>query len=204
MFHRNERTGQCNPSRKAIIEFTAMDKSHVSRSVAGLESKGWVVETPDGFVFPSDEVAHSATSSDGDEDPVVAHSATYGIGNVLPIRQPKVAHLDENVAHLATSLNNDFKQRKQRIEQLSIDAMADGYEKKFPGNDRKVVEVGILYTMLQRQDPRERISSFAYFSPEIEKVIKAGNKGQSLDMLLRRRREQFEVKINDANTNATA
>lgn len=153
LLHRNGRTGRCNPARKTIGEFLGLHRSHLSIAIAGLQSKGWVLETPDGFFFAPEVVTNLATADDGD---------------LLPIQQPNVSSLARNVTKSATRLNI-IKQNKQDIKQLSIDAIADKYEKEYPGTDRRIVEVGILFTMSQRTDPNERISSLAYFRPEIEK-----------------------------------
>jgi hypothetical protein len=45
---RNEETGQCNPSRKTISNDAKIEKGNLSKAVAGLEEKGWILEDENG------------------------------------------------------------------------------------------------------------------------------------------------------------
>ena len=63
----------------------------------------------------------------------------------------------------------------------------------FPKIDKRIVEIGVLYTMLQRNGSEDPIRSARYFDPEIRKMAKEGPKGnKAIDALLQRRREQWE------------
>lgn len=178
LFHLNRRTGRCDPSRATIAAFTGIEKGNLSKAIAGLKSKGWIDENDDGFSFP--EVV-KLTTPDGSEK--------------LSNRQPKVVNLTRKVVNLTTR-HNINQQRKQRIEQLSIDAIASACQKLHPKTDPKLVELGVVLTLLNRNGSTDRITSFSYFAPEIEKaardIKKGGMSGRVLDALLRRRREQFE------------
>jgi len=44
---RNEKTGQCNPSRKTIIKDTKLEKGNLSKAISGLEDKGFIIEFQD-------------------------------------------------------------------------------------------------------------------------------------------------------------
>lgn len=59
--------------------------------------------------------------------------------------------------------------------------------------DPKIVEIGVLYTMLQRNGSTEPIRSVKYFEPEIKKIAQdsKGMGAETIDAVLERRREQF-------------
>lgn len=46
---RNEDTLQCNPSRKTISQDAKIEKGNLSKAIAGLEEKGWILEDENGF-----------------------------------------------------------------------------------------------------------------------------------------------------------
>lgn len=80
--HRNERSGRCDPSRKTIVEFTGIrDKGNMSKAIAGLASKGWIKEGPNGFEFPGKVV--SSTTND-------AEKGCRTNNRKSSVRQPKV------------------------------------------------------------------------------------------------------------------
>lgn len=60
----------------------------------------------------------------------------------------------------------------------------------FNNADPRLVELGILHTLLRTE--RKRIHSFAYFAPEIEDAVAVPMASETVDMMLRRRREQYE------------
>lgn len=62
----------------------------------------------------------------------------------------------------------------------------------FPQADERVVELGMLYTMLQRNGSTEPIRSAKYFHPEIKKMLNEtkGLDTKTIDVMLARRREQ--------------
>jgi hypothetical protein len=45
---RNEETKQCNPNRKVIAADIKIDKGNLSKAIAGLEKKGWILEVENG------------------------------------------------------------------------------------------------------------------------------------------------------------
>jgi hypothetical protein len=61
---------------------------------------------------------------------------------------------------------------------------------QFNQADLRLVELGILHTLLRTE--RKRIHSFAYFVPEIEETIAVPLDAETIDIMLRRRREQYE------------
>lgn len=63
---------------------------------------------------------------------------------------------------------------------------------QFNGLDRRIIEVGILQTMLNFRG--RKINSFKYFIPEIEIAIQANLKGETLELFLKRRREQWQTR----------
>src|SRR5206468_2692901 len=58
--------------------------------------------------------------------------------------------------------------------------------------DPRAVEIGVLYTLLQRNGSTEPIRSVQYFAPEISKMAKQikGMGDKAIDALLERRRQQ--------------
>lgn len=60
------------------------------------------------------------------------------------------------------------------------------------GTDRRLLEIGILNTMLNFKG--RRINSFKYFLPEIEELQMSKLGEETLDIMLKRRREQWEAK----------
>lgn len=163
LLHRNGRSGRCDPSRKTIGEWLDFERSHVSIAIAGLVSKGWINEGENGFEFA---------------DRVVTDLITDDDAGLLPNQQQDVTNLARKVTKSVTALNIGLKQQKQSIEQLSIDAIAQGYGEKFPGKDRRIIEVGILYTLANRNGSNERINSFKYFTPQIEKAEREITEGK--------------------------
>lgn len=81
--------------------------------------------------------------------------------------------------------NRDLKNREY-LKRL-IDACA----RENPMIDRKLVEIGVLYTLLQRNGSDEPISSLKYFGPEIGKAATSGMKDKAVDAMLERRRQQW-------------
>jgi hypothetical protein len=57
------------------------------------------------------------------------------------------------------------------------------------GTDRRLIEIGMLQTLLNARG--KRIHSFKYFIPEIELAIEARLQNDTLDIMLKRRREQW-------------
>lgn len=55
---RNGSNNRCNPRRKTVAQLSGLSPPHVTIAIAGLESKGWVVEMPDGdfHLFEANEI----------------------------------------------------------------------------------------------------------------------------------------------------
>lgn len=55
---RNGSNNRCNPRRKTIAQLGGLSPPHITVALAGLESKGWVVEMPDGdfHLFEANEI----------------------------------------------------------------------------------------------------------------------------------------------------
>lgn len=92
---RNQKTGQCNPSRAAIGRAVGVAKSHVSKAVGGLEDKEWICEMPDGnflLTEPGEKVTKTVT-------PKVTESVTQGLRNPSPKVTKSVTKGYENGNH---------------------------------------------------------------------------------------------------------
>jgi hypothetical protein len=61
---------------------------------------------------------------------------------------------------------------------------------QFNQTDLRLVELGILHTLLRTE--RKRIHSFAYFVPEIEETTAVPLDTETINIMLKRRREQYE------------
>lgn len=62
LLYRNDKTGQCNPSRRTIGEVARMKSSQVSRAIGGLIAKGWIFEDAAGFEVVAAENIPSYTA----------------------------------------------------------------------------------------------------------------------------------------------
>ncbi len=61
---------------------------------------------------------------------------------------------------------------------------------QFNQTDLRLVELGILHTLLRTE--RKRIHSFAYFVPEIDETLAVPLAEETIHVMLKRRREQYE------------
>lgn len=68
---RNRKTGQCNPSRATIGRAVGIDRSHISKALAELDHKGWVIEMPDGNFCLCEEPEKRAKSARAKSAPPV-------------------------------------------------------------------------------------------------------------------------------------
>ena len=119
VIHLNRKTGRCNPTRKAIGEFTGLPKSHTSTAIGGLIAKGWILEGADAFEFGPEFVTDSVTSGDQKvtdsvtiPDEKVTDSVTIPEKKVTHLEK-KVTHLDEKVTDSVTHANIAIEQNKQ-------------------------------------------------------------------------------------------
>lgn len=120
---------------------------------------------------------------DADSDPPDGNSV------ITPLQQSDntaITPLQHRYNTVTTNLNlnpNSNTDLKRLIERV---------RENFPQCDARIVEIGVLYTFLQRNGSTEPIRSIKYFNPEVEKMIREGPKGdKAIDVLLTRRREQF-------------
>lgn len=125
--YRNGSTNRCDPGRKAIGDAAGLPKSHVSLAIAGLETKGWIIERPDrsfhlfdaAEIPPAEPVEKPCGNVEKSVDKVekvtksvtnkVTKSVTesYQIGNEkLPNRQ---LHIKEE-----QNLNRSIEQKRRR------------------------------------------------------------------------------------------
>lgn len=82
--------------------------------------------------------------------------------------------------------NLDLKKDLKRLIEMAI---VENSKK-----DKRLVEIGVIQTMLQRNGSTAPINSIAYFTPEIEKACSAGLKtDRAINAMLRRRREQIGI-----------
>ncbi len=119
---RNGSNNRCNPKRKTIGQAAGLDRSAVSRAVAGLESKGWVVEMPDGefHLFAADEIPETFSTDCenpcGKVEKVVKLTTTEG-GEVLSIPQQTVVDSATNRCQIDNSLNKELNRQGTELEQ---------------------------------------------------------------------------------------
>jgi hypothetical protein len=107
--------------------------------------------------------------------------------------QAEVSSAQAQVAQIKIKTKTESK-KKEISDEISFKRLIlRACEKNFPNEDPRLVEIGILYTMLQRNGSTEPIKSARYFDPEIKKVLKdsKGMSSETIDALLARRREQF-------------
>jgi hypothetical protein len=188
LMHRNERSGRCDPSRKTIVEFTGIrDKGNMSKAIAGLASKGWAKEGPDGFEFGPKVVAQvvELTTSEGSEG--------------CQIDNQRLSKRQQKVVKSTTALNIILEQCSNNVfNNQSIEKIADDLARDFPEVDRRLVQIGIFQTLIRRNGSGRPITTTKYFAPEVTAIAaetkSAGLGSRAIDALLNRRREQYEGK----------
>lgn len=87
-------------------------------------------------------------------------------------------------AHNQIQIQNQIKESdfKRLIERVRED---------FPKLDERIIEIGMLYTLLQRNGTDEPIRSTKYFHPEIKKVASSNLGEKAVQALLDTRRKQL-------------
>jgi hypothetical protein len=109
----------------------------------------------------------------------------------VPDDSSAIGELKQSDSRAVTNSNLNLRSQTQTDLKRLIKHACEN----FPKIDKRIVEIGVLYTMLQRNGSEEPIRSARYFDPEIRKMIKDGPKGdKALDTLLKRRREQWAAK----------
>lgn len=76
--HRNQETGQCNPSRKTLMSETGLVKSNLSRAISNLEEKCWIVEKAGGdfILFESYQIDNCLEKKLSNQQPEVINLIT--------------------------------------------------------------------------------------------------------------------------------
>lgn len=102
---RNGKSDRCNPKRKTICELTGLPRSHVSTAIAGLETKGWIIEMPDGefVLFPADSIP----------DPEPFAPVENPCGNVEKVTELVTTKPAESVTDLVTTVTDSVTKRYQ-------------------------------------------------------------------------------------------
>jgi hypothetical protein len=164
---RNEETGQCNPSRKTISNDAKIEKGNLSKAVAGLEEKGWILE---------DENGHFKLFSASEIKPKVVELTTRKV-----VKSPtKVVEVTTKVVELTTEscrtnnshikeLNRERTEKEQRTKNIVAD--------KPQPPAAKESELSIL----QKQEFTEGMS---FLKTKIGKYPDGGAQGKSLKWML--------------------
>ncbi len=111
---RNARTGRCNPGRSAIAAFCRLARPHVTIAIAGLETKGWIVEDADGF-----KITESVTIADADRPGKVTKSVTGKVTESVTVTESVITKSVSGVTDLARKVTelviplNIIQQTKQ-------------------------------------------------------------------------------------------
>lgn len=66
----------------------------------------------------------------------------------------------------------------------------DPHAKQFNDEDRRIIEISMLQTFLNAKG--KKINSFLYFVDEIKNLLEIGHNAETIDVVLRRRREMVE------------
>jgi hypothetical protein len=99
----------------------------------------------------------------------------------------------EDSSASAQASQNQTKTQIQIQNQEDLKRLIETCARENSNVDKRLVEIGVLYTMLQRNGSTESIKSPKYFNPEIAKVA-TDSKGlgtKAIDALLTQRRKQF-------------
>lgn len=114
----------------------------------------------------------------------ISHVASHQPANELATMvASQLAHDDLMIFKTHDDIIMLFKQMTGRKWTASDDRTAA----PFNGVDRRLIEIGMINTVIQARG--RRINSFAYFIPEIQTMIDLHVDNQNLDAYLRRRRE---------------
>lgn len=102
-----------------------------------------------------------------------------------------IAMLQQSDSRAVTDSDLDLR---SQTSDSDLRRLIERVRENFPKADERLVEIGVLYTLLQRNGDQSPIRSARYFDPEIKKVIKdaKGMGSNTIDVLLTRRREQWE------------
>lgn len=171
LWHRNLDTGLCKPSRKTMCEYTGIDKGNISRTLAALVKRGWVLIEGNQFILPLEPLPKRQRKT-------------------LPEKQPEVAKIATEVAEMATAHLIDEQRTNIVFNNRSIDDVIFELADEYPEVDNRVIAIGVLYTLLQK-DPEAKISSINYFKPEIGRTVKANLKEETIQALLYARQENY-------------
>jgi hypothetical protein len=76
---------------------------------------------------------------------------------------------------------------------LDLKRLMERVRENFPKTDERLVEIGVLHTLLQRNGSEDPIRSPRYFDPEIEKIVRDAAKlsSKAVDVMLESRRRKF-------------
>lgn len=153
---KNKKSGKCNPFRSAIAAGTGLNKSHVSISIAGLESKGWIVETEDGsFAIVETDAVPKVTKS---VTPKVTKSVTFEI--------PKVTKSVTEVTKSVTLLNKESKQTSNKQGTNKSAAAASEKPARATREKRKATRIPEPFPLTQ-----EMLDWAKANTPEIEDIF---------------------------------
>jgi hypothetical protein len=150
---RNHKTGRCDPSRATIGAGSGIKhRSHVTEAIAGLETKGWIVEDTAGFLFPNLEHAMPPTvpESGTNAADVVPESGAKTVvpeSGTFPILEQVVPDSARNVPESGkrrnkgsnnknNSLNKPMSRKRDGGTADDIDKVFDYYKTTFGKTDR--------------------------------------------------------------------
>lgn len=88
----------------------------------------------------------------------------------------------------------------------SLEQLIDPLSHEHPEQDRRLIEIAVIQTLIRRNGSKEKINSLAYFAPEIEKVCHEAATGRpsesvppmssrGIDSMLGVRRKQYEKHV---------
>ena len=83
------------------------------------------------------------------------------------------------------------------ISKIDFKRLIDACVSENSRADARLVEIGVLYTLLQRAGSRDPINSLAYFAPQIKRICteSKGMGSKAIDALLATRRQQYEPQL---------
>jgi hypothetical protein len=120
-----------------------------------------------------------------------ASARTRSKQSPLSITSTEVSNAQTIVEQNSNRIKNKIEIQIQNPE--GFKRLIETVASEFPKADKRIVELGILYTMLQRNGPTDPINSTKYFHPQIRKIVQEAKclSETGIESLLAIRRDQF-------------
>lgn len=194
---RNRKSGGFNLPPDHVRRRWNMPEPTYYRARNELLKAGWIRAENKHFLSPLK--GFEIINSDNFEPPEFINSDKEILSNDNEIINSDKKIIKTNSAHIrkyqthipATLPEGDY----QSISE--IDSLVNRLAKAFPKDDRRLIEIGTLNTLIRRREgpTAEAIQTVKYFHPEIMRMIEGAEeaplKDETIDVVLKARRESY-------------